>query len=430
MRIAVPVLLSILLLAGCKLNTDYFGEYRGLNLLKDYDFDDVETDGATPKWKLATSDAFMTWERIGDTTDPNGNLARDQAAATPAVGPDGVSPVYRLEIKNLIPNGDFEDATVTADGQTTLPAFWSMENFSSVPKASTVVFGSAPKPEDLSGSISGRALGWAATDAGDQLRLNLHNAALSLHSDAWSATTYRFHCQLINVKDQKTDIAVFLYTQGGVPLLSIAGGGLLAGGNGTWTIPTIQADESADNASVFPLTNYLVANTNDLSTQANEGQIVAFGRQDGTDAIVLDNVRLVPDNETLGVQAQFARLDSGAAPLLPGTKPGMYVFTVWVRNDPTAGTLNRFEPVDLSVRLKGTVKTGTEFTSDPDLRPEAGWPEWTQLTFKMGFDFVNLNSELGGNPALTITLSPTNGNTGDSDVGSLLVSQPVLTFNP
>lgn len=427
MRVAVPVLLSILLLAGCKLNTDYFGEYRGLNLLKDYDFDDVEADGATPKWQLATSDAFMTWERIGVSGDP-----RD--AATPTVGPDGVSPVYRLEIKNLIPNGDFEDATVTADGQTTLPAFWSMENFSSVPKTSTVVFGSAPKPEGpdgLSGSISGRSLGWAATDSGDQLRLNLRNAALSLHPEAWSATTYRLHCQLINVKDQKTDIAVFLYNQSGTPLLSIPGGGLLAGGNGDWTILTTLADEkTADNASVFPLTNFLVANTNAPDTQPKEGQIVAFGRQDGTDAIVLDNVRLVPDNQTLGVQTRFPRLDSGAAPLLPGTKPGMYVFTIWLRNDPTAGTLNRFEPVDVAIRLKGTVKTGTAFTSAPGLRPVGGWPEWTKLTFKMGFDFVNLNSELNGQPALEITLSPTSGNIGESDVGSLLVSQPELTFNP
>lgn len=430
MRVAVPVLFLFVLLSGCKLNTDYFSEYRGLNLLKDYDFDDFEADGTTPKWNLATSTDFMTWERIGDPADPNNNLSRDQAAATPTAGPDGVSPVYRLEIKNLIPNGDFEDGAVTAEGQTTLPAFWSTATYtgSAVATPSGIQFGVSPSPTTRPGSISGRSLGWAGVQAGDQLRLDLYSATTSVRPSAWSAGKYRFRCELINVSE-KAEVAMYLYTLSGLAVSQA----VLADREGNWTVTTTKSDDSVDHASIFPSSTMFLTNT---EFPNDEGRTLAFGHKEavGPYAAVIDNVRLVPDDQTLGVQARFPRLDSGAAPLLPGTEPGMYVFAVYVRNDPTAGTLNRFQPADLSVQLKAAVKPNPKATptyqSAAGLRPAGGWSDWTLLTFKMGFDFVNLNSELDGKPALTITLSPTNGSTGDADVGSLLVSQPVLTFNP
>ncbi len=94
---------ATLLAASCTLDTDYFSEYRDTNLLGNYDF------GAAGQWALAPN-----------TTGNPSDYMRWEDAATP--GPDGVSPGYRLEIKNLIPNGDFEDTL--ANSATVAP--WSM----------------------------------------------------------------------------------------------------------------------------------------------------------------------------------------------------------------------------------------------------------------------------------------------------------------
>ncbi len=48
----------------------------------------------------------------------------------------------------------------------------------------------------------------------------------------------------------------------------------------------------------------------------------------------------------------------------------------------------------------------------------------------MGFDFVDKDADLGGSPALTVRLSPTNTSSDTRDAGSLLVAEPRFTFNP
>lgn len=431
MRPLVPVL-SLLVLTGCTLSTDYFGEYRGVNLLGNYDFDAVDSGGA-PKWKLApsTSSDFMTWERIGPTsTDP----ARDTAASVPTVGPDGVSPVYRVEIKNLIPNGDFEDASKTGDGQTTLPAFWSTSDYLSNPVAiaSLIKFGPSPSTTALPGALDGRALGWSASQAGDQLRLDLHAGAVSLATNAWSASRYRFRSDLINVSD-KFEVGLFLYTSAGAKVDRSERTSSARLQPGDWTVSTLLADNSADHTSRFGVSEFFLTET-DPSLLSTEGRILVFGANDALTpyAAVIDNLRLVPDDQVLGVQAVFPRLDSGTKPLLPGSREGMYVFSVFVRNDPTANTLNRFSPADVSIVLKARTKAGdkSDGSKPSGLRPAGGWSTWTKLTFNLGFDFVNNDQELAGANALTITISPTSGSAGHPDAGSLLISQPVLTFNP
>lgn len=421
MRSLVPFLILGTLLTGCTLSTDYFGEYRGVNLLGNYDFDDL--DGATPKWGLAitpTPGDFMTWERIGDPADPNGNLARDTAASTPTVGPDSASPVYRLEIKNLIPNGDFEDSTVTPDGTTTVPTNWTVTDGTATPSYFQFGFTHSANSAYPNRSINGISLGWWGAAPGDNLSLDLDAA---VQATAWRNIPYRFHVDFINISDLGT-LGILLDdpTTTKVPENDTT----TTEGGGTWDQSTLVGDPAtANHTSVFSPTRWLLlAATTDQRTLifGSAGVLARYGA-------VLDNLRLLPDNLPLVVAAEFPSISSGIKPLLPGSKTGMYTFTVAVRTDPTAGTLNRFAARSFSVVVTAREKSGIR--SYPITFSNSEWSAaWTTLNFDLGLDMVNSDADLGGQPALKITLSPTVTNSGSVDVGSLLLSQPTLTFNP
>jgi len=81
--------------------TDLFPEYRGTNLINSIPFAD---------WTPDQTDPYMNYEQVTGT------------GYEPPSGHSGAE-VYRLEIKNLISNGDFETSTVGA-----APAGWTAYN--------------------------------------------------------------------------------------------------------------------------------------------------------------------------------------------------------------------------------------------------------------------------------------------------------------
>jgi hypothetical protein len=436
--------IGVLVLSGCKINTDYFSEYRGKNLLGNYDFASVDT-AAAPKWGLATSGNFMTWEKIGDPTNPASDLTRDTSAATPTLGPDGASPVYRLEVKNLIPNGDFEDASVTADGETypfaVAKPYWSLTSYNGG-TASTGTgtgffwkYAQNPTANGFSGTINGRSLGWQGGAGGDQLRIDLSQAATAggTVSSAWAVgSSYRFRCDFINLSTTESELPLYLYDSTGTAQVTA---GTLVENNGVWTAQAKDSAGSRDNATVFSVSRYLTL------LGVADPQYLAFGSNTAQHiyTVALDNVRMVPDDyENLWSEAKLPSLSSGTLPLLPGSKAGMYTFTVQVHDDPTIGTattrsaLNRFQPSGLAIRITAYTKGGLQTLYHFEARPSTGWTSWTTITFQNGFDFVNSDSSIPStDQAMTISLSPTDVTTsGSADTGSLLVSQPTLTFNP
>ncbi|RKX84217.1 MAG: hypothetical protein DRP57_06375, partial [Spirochaetes bacterium] len=92
--------LSALSLSTCK-QTDLFSEYRGTNLL----------DGIP----------FTTW--VPDQTGPYMNYEEESGTGCEPPSDHPGEEVYRLEIKNLIPNGDFEATTAGA-----APLGWTAYN--------------------------------------------------------------------------------------------------------------------------------------------------------------------------------------------------------------------------------------------------------------------------------------------------------------
>jgi len=375
-------LLAPLLVAGCTLDTDYFGEYRGVNLLENWDF-------GSGRWALDVGDEFMTWEPV------------------PGEAHEG-HPGYRLEIKNLVPNGDFEDEAITPDSapSNAVPTNWSLTG-------GTVEYGASHD----SVSLTGRALRWKASAGGNALLLNLGTALGS----AWVPSTsypYRVRFDFADLGSSGI-LNINLVKEFPHPL----GDGSLAEGEGKW-----------DQTNLVGKTVYSFSKQ--FTQPSNlEDRYLVWGPLNGAEAtnVVLDNVRVFLDAGSRAATATLPSLDSGTLTLLPGEKTGMYQFTVWVKDDPGAGDNNRFQAAAVSITLRAAVKSGTGSPSPGVFqRPAGGWSDWTPLTMDFGFDFVGSDVDLGGQPALTVSLSPMELGTDveSADVGSLLVSHPTLTFNP
>lgn len=436
MRTRVPVLslLAALSLLGCTLNTDYFGEYRGVNLLGNYDFD--ATDGGTPKWGTTTlgldpafpaADPFMRWHRIGASAVVSDNVA-DASAGTPTVGPDGVSPAFRLEVRNLVPNGDFESST-TPEGGNVAESWWSLTDIGGTSMGSPgVTFTSTPT------TITDRGMIWVSTQNGDQLRLDLRNTVFPVGASPpafWFASGYRFRLDLINNKDTG---------QVGISLLgsdSGAGTNNLFQSRSDWTVPTQNPDLSSNTTDVFSASESFFFPAQTLPTDPIPDRIVAFGALRATDTppdVMIDNLRLLPDRDSLSVKASLTSLSSGTLQLLPGSKDGMYNLIVSIMDDPLAGSNNRFFAKVFSMKVNIREKGGTRRLPPMTfIRPATGWSSWTTVTFPFGADFVDRDSDLGGTPALEVFFSPTYLSplpASGVDVGTILISRPVLTFNP
>ncbi len=105
--IAVAGGIGLFGLAGCQEVTDFFSEYRGVNLIEQAGFD----NGA---WELVGATAGG--EEI-ENLDTYVNLEEVSGAAASTEGlPNGVDAeqIRRFEIVNLFPNGDFDDGDVSA----------------------------------------------------------------------------------------------------------------------------------------------------------------------------------------------------------------------------------------------------------------------------------------------------------------------------
>jgi hypothetical protein len=398
---------TLLFVAGCSLNTDYFSDYRGKNILGNSGF------AVAGKWALTantnTSDPaynptpanFMNWA-----------AASDLGAQGLTTGPDG-SAAYRLEIMNLIPDGDFEAGGDTGTGFA--ESFWAY-NQSSGPGSTDIAWNTTGVDgNSVPMSINNNTLAFGNLSNIDQLTLTLSNA---VSAALWArGGSYQFRFDFYNGSALAT-----------LPL--------------TFTTPTSTANWNQVN---------LAQGFSSVTTQYHASEFFTVGASPtGTYTVTInntsnnflgyfDNVRMMNAAIDPTVLLSFSSLSSGTAQLLPGTKAGAYTMSVYVHDDPTAvqgaanHSPNRFNPSGLTITVTAAVKSGTGTYQQFFPRPSTGWTSWTQLTMNMGFDFVDTDSQLGGSPALTVKLSPTNTvdeSTNGRDVGSILVAEPVLLYNP
>lgn len=398
--------------ASCDLDTTYFDDYAGLNLISDYDFN------VTGDWNLLSNavpltfdDDYMRFEQVGVGAGPSGSES------------------YRLEIKNLFPNGDFEVA---------LGGFWSTANTAPAVGIDTPTQGGPPfnTAQVIDSTtlinnqrvISTNTLKIVTADVNgvnsDRVTVNLDNINLPFSAAPLPAGTYELRADYRTYGylvmhyyrldgtyfDQQVVFSGFRGDSGPLNDVGLDDIGTLPGSN--LFLPFNKTTGShflhfgynpAANPTKVPDTNFQVT--------------------------MLDNVRLVRTDDDLGslwLEMTLPDLESASLTLLPG----IYEFRVWVMDEAAADitplTANRFPSRKISLSFTANqgfadyVKTQT-FTGP--------WASWTQLTLRC--ENVQFSSDGLGTtqPALRLRISPTDMTTGNGiDAGSLLIARPELFF--
>ena len=353
------VLLPLFLLFSCN-TSDLFEEYRGVNLISSYAFDSAG-------WTKDRSESYyMNFESV----------TAAEAGTTSGL-PDGAA-IYRLEIPNLMPDGDFETTTAGS-----LPAGWS-DTGGTNQVAATGIYGQS-----------------LAYDIDNTQRLNF---TLSTVADSFSANGYYLIRFLLN-----QPAAVFDYHDG-TSSSFLAKPWKLAGLSGVTAFPTTEDDPEilAQTGGTFSI--------NDI---AQTESIVQSGK--------LDNFRVVRTDISNTVSLNVPYQETDRLDLLPGT----YRFSVYIKQEPASNisptVKNRFPATGITLQIEGTpdyISNGYAYAVHYPTDEGVDWSSWTQISV----DIHGLNPSSQPDVGIDVSITPNDIN--DKDVGSILIASPSLEFLP
>lgn len=420
--------LSFLLLAACTLDTEYFKDYKDVNLI-----------GNRPLSRSGTyTDGTFWW---GTGTDPDSDSSTDndplmgfQEMTATIPGPlnpevPSATPVYRLEIKNLIPNGDFTSALDTTlwteSGPRLLPLEIRSSEYTPVPQVSA---------QDYFRPVTdGNPALWLNVGVNDVVSLDLRPLVTALEAAYGESLTGSFSLRwnfraynslIFNLGEiwsgsgpeivQPVTVNMNTFGQSG-PDAALPVVGTIPSGNNPFPFPI-------DTASPFTL-NF-------------------DGRLENPQNIVMDDLRMVYGETTDLVRSpwlelRIPRLEDAALKLLPGK---LYKFSIWVKNEAPADltplTPNAYPATHLSVKIEYMDSEFTLRTPETRVFPAgSAWDNWTRLdvdlkdanTLQFPADYNP--ADHGGRPVLKILLSPTDQtNMNTPDAGRLLLAYPSFIF--
>ena len=358
------ILLVTVFLTMCRQNP-ILTEYDGINLIANKGFD---TD-----WTIDTTDDYMLFEEVTDA----GQLA--------ALGlPEGVSgeSVYRLEIKNVVPDGDFETAAVgslpSADWALSGSAVGEVSSALPASGANSLLF-DLTLPEDVV-SFDFSALTDSYPDnAGYLVRFDIITN---------TPTIFRFYFpSTLDIDLRTADID--------------------------------------DAAVVIDFPDDFVETT---STFTKTGGADLFSITGTAQTGYIDNLRLVRTDESLLLRLSLPWFDPDR-PTGPNGEAlnlvsGWYQFRVWVKTDPTADTgINRYasDAISLGTNSSYSIRTDGEVTFDPSA--------WIQVGEVFFYQIDAPADPQDPTPVIELTISPTDIlNSNSLDVGSLCLTSPTLHF--
>jgi hypothetical protein len=370
------------MLAGCP-QTGPFDSYIGLNLIPESQF-----GFAVPGRWVPDDPTYVA---------PEGTYLRFEATgeSPPTEAPSAA--VWRIELKNQLPNGDFE-----ASPAGPAPAGWVLLNDSGSATLGVVDSGTY--------AITGHSMAYNLRNRKDRVDLDLRNAVTGLLDGLPANNTYMVRFDyLINV-DQGV---VFEYNNGVAP----------ESGN-TWN-----ADGDLVTARAFPpLDTFPIVTVGpDPSYYYSVGSLdVAKGRpQQGS----LDNVRVIRTSQTYFVRMTVPSTDAGLSDELV---PGPYRFSLWVKQDTGTPTVwNRFPATIVELELRrifkdsGGAVIGTGTSIETVTLSGTAWQQASvDLECSERLDAASVEMQ--------IAVSPTDETHGANsmDCGSILFAAPTLTLFP
>jgi len=344
-RLILTTLLVVLSLSSCPMGTS-FSDLEGINLLST---DEQAFTGWVIDYSKTVSYDYLTFENSAEA------------------GPAGAPSVHRMEIVNLVPNGDFFDGSTLAD--------W-------------VPTGAAP-------SISGGRLIYNIA-TGDSI---VYNIGTEIFDSLISDGIYNIRFNFIS---NTTGSSGFQYSS---PVtawpLSVTN---------TSLIYQFPEDFSSDADNSF---------TPHLTT--NEFQIGTGETMSGS----LDNFRIArTDIEScIFINIPVTSVDR------PDLVSGTYRFTVYVKNDPGATTTpvqNRMPASSVCLGIYSSENASVSSKNEVSYGASSAWLDWTPYSVT-----GHIQIDEGAETALRLRISPTDTLRGSygRDVGSLLISAPSLEYS-
>ncbi len=380
---------------ACKPLGDLFSEYRNTNLLSD----------------SAKSFSSSDWTPDQDTTYMN----YEEVSGTGYEPPDGFgnATVYRLEIKNLIPNGDFEASTAGS-----APNGWIAVNGGGGTDTLQVV-------NSGDGQISGKTMYFKTNNSADRMDFNIRDTTTGATDGFLTNASY-----LVRY-DYRTDGQLYFeYNDTSISKYS-------------WTFyggPNGERPSSITNLIEFPPAS-IYEDFPDITVGSATTYNFTFGSLDttksGPQEGYIDNFRLVRTDITYKLRLTLATEDT-LQPLISG----WYRFSIYVKRDPSAGSNNRFQcdRITLGISGGGISESGGEITFDEstysnyavyyDGQDDENWSNWSLLSVDC---FVQIPENIPETEAtLQLSITPTDDTHGalNMDVGSILISSPSLVMSP
>lgn len=373
----------LLLLSTCK-QIDLFPEYRGTNLIENIPLANWVPD-------QATTTPYMNYEQVtGTGYEP----PSDHTAAE----------VYRLEIKNLIPNGDFETGVSPPPGWTLFPGGDTLEVVNSG-----------------SGQISGNTMHFALNDAADRVDYDTRGANPVTDGFLKNASyLIRF-----NYRTNGSLVFEFNDTANSIDWWKFYGGD--NGGTNNITLTNLLEFPPGELKGSFP----------EQTVGDNVDYYFSFGSMDsnnsGPQEGYIDNVRLIRTDLTYKLRLDLSYQGDTAEPLISGD----YRFSIYVKDDPSAGSNNRLTSnrVCIGITGGGVASVGTTFDESSfsvyrqyynGLDGE-DWSNWSKVSVDLVLQIPNSSSRV-----MELSICPTDDSQGslNMDVGSILISSPSLEMFP
>jgi hypothetical protein len=390
----------LLLLAGCPQGPGPYANYAGVNLIADQA---VFGFPVPLKWVPDATNTYVNFEFVSLLP---GDL--------PTGAPTGAQ-VWRLEIKNLVPNGDFEVGAVGFP-----PAGWALIDVMNPGNAELRLTNTPPE------ALDGMTLYLKCVDKDplfvlppDMVDFDVRAAAVD---GFLQDNTYLVRFDYRTNKDR----LVFEYNN--LPVLPLPEGAW------TWNVDG-DAGPTFTGRYTFPPANIVPTVTVGPAAQQhytyNSLLLSAVHKVEA----YIDNFRLIRTNETY-----FARMSvadgEAALPLVPGT----YRFSIWVKLDPTATPVmfNRFASHAVELSLKRTYQSSagevSTLTSVKSFHDGVGGFDlsggsWQQVSVELpGREWQTP----GATVSMEIGISPTDETLGAAsmDCGSVLIAAPSLELCP
>ena len=425
-----------LFLWGCSAG-DFFGEYSGESFL-------TTSSLADDQWQLMPDFSFETGTTVNDYMD----FSLDSASG----GPNG-GPSYRLEIKNLLANGDFDDGTSTG---------WYFYDFSAGPDTdplATDYVDATITTTTGSNTMDGNFLRFTLSDT-DRLGVIFDNtndtSGESYVSAFLNTDTYIDNKSYVFSYRYRTASVLTSYYQdnwdGSTEDLDAQEFQALGGTDGSADnkgeqnynyFPPLDPDEitdSTDENGNYNI-NYNVI-TADNSTEMDSYFFAASGN--------IDDVTFVRDssgNFDLRLKLQLKIDHRSDLDLIPG----YYKFSLYVKEE-NSGTSNVFEADRVELGITGYDLVSDELNSSPYTRVfykssslhnlysqsgedfQGGWDSssWTQLSFAS--DELFQLPDISDDYVMELTISPSNPGNSDAswnrlDAGSILIAEPTLEYS-